>query len=375
MFTLGALIALMSPARLAALGHDILRAKIPMVLFALLWLWLAASYFWTSQDNPKTLIGILVYLPLLSIFAWSAGGVTQADRDMIVRAGIACVLILAILAGQEGIFKFPFYTAERGPVKNGAELIAVRHTLGGAGAALAVLLWPAVAALDKRGGRAHFILLIPIALAIVISRYSHTSSIILAVIVGSFCYIAARAFPRIMIVLSGLAIIEFLLAAPRLANLLKYIPDSVERLLPVSYKMRLEIWQNTAAMIAQKPLLGWGVDASKTFKQAHVYADVGARDIIPWHPHNVALHLWLEIGLVGVALVAALVLVLTLSLVRGLSHDHKATAGAVGGLGAFCVFAGVSFGAWQAWFLSSGFAAAALIIALVKKREGGRDAS
>jgi amino acid permease len=79
--------------------------------------------------------------------------------------------------------------------------------------------------------------------------------------------------------------------------------------------------------------------------------------------------LWLETGLVGVGLLVAAVLALTLSLFRTLGHDRLAAAGAVGAIGAFCVFAGVSFGVWQAWFLSLGFAAAGLVTAL-KAREG-----
>jgi O-antigen ligase len=156
--------------------------------------------------------------------------------------------------------------------------------------------------------------------------------------------------------------------------LLKYIPNSLREMLPPSYRMRLEIWHNAAGLIEQKPWFGWGLDSSKTFTQTYNYTGIGPAAIIPWHPHNVALHIWLESGLVGAALMSAVVLALTLSLVRGLSHDRKATAGAVGAIGAFCVFAGVSFGVWQAWFLSCGFAAAGLVAALAKKREGGRNA-
>ncbi len=368
-FAFAGFIAILQPARLRALGAAAMRGGAPVLFFVLFWIWLGLTGLWSTQHNPKTLIGVLVYLPTLLLFAWSAGGDNQADKDLVLRAGIVCVIVLSFLAAQEGVFHFPFYMAERGPIDDFHKLTSARHTLAGAGSALAILLWPVVAALDRKGGRAYLVLLIPIALTFVVGRYSHASAIIVALGVGGVCYLAARAYPRVMIIVTGLMIAEILLAAPRLANLLKYIPASVQDLLPASYHHRLEIWQNAARLIEQKPWFGWGLDASKTFTQAYNYTDIGVSRLIPWHPHNAALHLWLETGLVGAALLSALVLVLTLSLVRSLSHDNKATAGAVGAIGAFCVFAFVSFGVWQAWFLSCGFAAAGLVTALVKRRE------
>jgi O-antigen ligase len=373
-FVLGALVACLDSGRLKKLSVAIKKGGVPLFFFALFWAWLGVTAFWSPQTNPKTLIAVLIYLPTLLLFTWSANGDNEADRAMIVRAGIACVFVLALLVAQEGVFRFPFYTAERGPIDKPGELTSARHTLAGAGSALAVLLWPAIAALDRKGGRAYLVLLIPIALTVAVARYSHASSILLALMVGGVCYLAARAYPRVMIIVAGLTIVEILLAAPRIASALKYIPPSVQELLPGSYRHRMEIWQNAATLIEQKPWFGWGLDAAKTFTQAHNYISIGQARLIPWHPHNAPLHLWLETGLVGAGLASALVLALTLSLVRGLSHDNKATAGAVGAIGAFCVFAGVSFGIWQAWFLSAGFAAAGLVTALVKKREGGRDA-
>ena len=151
-------------------------------------------------------------------------------------------------------------------------------------------------------------------------------------------------------------------------------PDHCEEvgILPLEF---VEIWKNAAGLIAQKPWFGWGMDAAKTFRQPHDYGIMGVHSLIPWHPHNAALHIWLETGLVGAGLISALVLALTLSIVRGLGHDRRAIAGTVASIGAFCVFACVSFGIWQAWFLSTGFAAAGLIAALSAKRDGDTNAA
>ena len=66
----------------------------------------------------------------------------------------------------------------------------------------------------------------------------------------------------------------------------------------ISAGHRLLIWSFTGDRIAERPLTGWGLDASRAIP--------GGRDPIrpgeawmPLHPHNAALQLWLELGAPG----------------------------------------------------------------------------
>lgn len=367
-----AAICAMSPARFNAMIADARKAPVTLALFVLLLAWISYSATWSRQTNPKTAIAIIAYLPLLATFVWCCKGDTKADRKLIVRAGMAFIILLSVWCVFESVMGFPFLLGSRPEGTEG--LYEARKSLSVTDAGLAVMIWPVVAAFDKQRGKAQLLVVVPILAAAITARLTGTSSIIVALLFGVVCYLAARAYPRTTLLIGGMTISSALLAAPRIANWLHLVPPSVERLLPASYYHRVEIWKNTAALIAQKPWMGWGMDASKTFREAHDYGPLGVHSLIPWHPHNAALHIWLETGLVGAGLISALVLALTLSIVRGLRHDRRAMAGAVAAMGAFCIFACVSFGVWQAWFLSTGFAAAGLIAALSSGRDGDTNA-
>ena len=85
--------------------------------------------------------------------------------------------------------------------------------------------------------------------------------------------------------------------------------------LPNSFIHRLLIWDFTLDRIAERPLFGWGLDTSRAIPGGTERRPV--RFIVPWsdrpithsdqnlplHPHNAALQVWLELGLMGVLVV------------------------------------------------------------------------
>lgn len=65
-------------------------------------------------------------------------------------------------------------------------------------------------------------------------------------------------------------------------------------LLP-SWTARIDIWSFTVQRALEKPWFGWGYEASRQFDPT-----------IPNHPHNMSLQAWLELGVPGLVLLAAL---------------------------------------------------------------------
>ena len=75
---------------------------------------------------------------------------------------------------------------------------------------------------------------------------------------------------------------------------------------------------------------------------------------IPLHPHNLVLQVWLELGVLGAVILAALLM----TVVRLINHeitDRLDLAVGYGTLVSSLVVAGIGFGAWQNWWLSSLF--------------------
>ena len=81
---------------------------------------------------------------------------------------------------------------------------------------------------------------------------------------------------------------------------------------PDSFIHRLVIWDFTLERVAERPLLGWGLDSSraipggKELRTTHYVVPWSDRPVthpnqkLPLHPHNAVLQIWLELGLAGV---------------------------------------------------------------------------
>ncbi|ONG47392.1 hypothetical protein BKE38_23525 [Pseudoroseomonas deserti] len=165
----------------------------------------------------------------------------------------------------------------------------------------------------------------------------------------------------------GLALAAIILATPPLLPaLLQKVAPVAERL-PPSAIHRLVIWHFGAGRAAERPLLGWGMEASRALpggddrpEAARLAAlgvtSPGLRDwfaqphvkLMPLHPHNGPLQLRLELGTVGSLLAAAAVMLLAMQ--AGLL---PLGAGVLGSLVSGYVTFLASFGAWQSWWLCS----------------------
>ncbi len=131
--------------------------------------------------------------------------------------------------------------------------------------------------------------------------------------------------------------------------------------LPKNWQHRLYIWQFAAEKIAERPFFGWGFDASRDIAGgSENVANFSA--VLPLHPHNAALQLWLELGVPGVAIVLVLLSHLFLGLARsGLGRARIALAAAMAI--AYLVIANIGFGVWQNWWLAVAWMMAAICIA------------
>jgi O-antigen ligase len=144
----------------------------------------------------------------------------------------------------------------------------------------------------------------------------------------------------------------------------------------VSAAHRLLIWDFVATRISERPLLGWGMEGSRAVpgRDAHPSPETLGRfrlsgpaagylpnaELLPLHPHNGALQIWLELGAIGAFVGAMLAFLLGRAATRA-ARPGVATAGAVTAM--------LSFGAWQEWWVGAELMAAAAVAGL--PRRGG----
>jgi exopolysaccharide production protein ExoQ len=104
--------------------------------------------------------------------------------------------------------------------------------------------------------------------------------------------------------------------------------------------------------------------------KTYLYSDAGKRygDALPLHPHNAILQVWLELGLPGIILYLGLGVFTIMSIVD--RHRSKfESAMMFGQFSTIMIIANLSFGIWQAWWISTIWVSAALMVMVSEKRQ------
>jgi O-antigen ligase len=173
--------------------------------------------------------------------------------------------------------------------------------------------------------------------------------------------------------LLGAALLLLVAALPLATPSFDRLP-AIDRAVPpvfLSGIHRLAIWRFTADRIAERPILGWGMDASRALPGGDRLVSELAPGVrlpayaqaLQLHPHDAALQWRVEIGLPGTVLCLA---ILAFALWRvgwraELAPGRRAAALAWAAVA--LVVASLSYGIWQAWWLSGLWLTAALLAA------------
>ena len=332
-----------------------------LALFA----WGAASALWALQ--PLKALGTSVQIGGFLLLGAAACRAVAADDDgakrRLMRAaccGLAAGLLLAALDHATG-------NAVRAAVRGLKEVPAHLH-FGLKPAASAMALWlPLVAAADLPRILRGSILAVGAAVLLLLPGETPKIAVVAAAAAGGAAMLAPRWTPRLLG--AGLAVAILLMPFALGPVLARGVP--ADGLAP-SAAHRLLIWDFVSTRIAERPVLGWGMEASRAvpgrdtnpspeaLERFRLAYPVALRwELLPLHPHNGALQLWLELGLPGALLGAALAFLLGLAAARA---ARPAVATAM--LAAGAVTAMLSFGAWQEWWVGAELMAAAAIAGL-----------
>jgi O-antigen ligase len=217
---------------------------------------------------------------------------------------------------------------------------------------LVVLLWPLLALAVARRQSYLGLLLLPVLLA---TAAGDSETAILGAIIGVVVLPLAVVAP-VVVRKAGLVLTLLALAvSPFVGTLAKHaLGATLHKVLANAHSDdRVNIWLSFEAMVQQKWLLGNGFGASLNLQNAAA-AKLIKPELVTLlgasHPHNAFLQLWVELGLVGALLFAALTVIL-FSAVSRMVQQLQPYA-----LTCIAVVAGialVSHGAWQAWWMAT----------------------
>jgi O-antigen ligase len=129
---------------------------------------------------------------------------------------------------------------------------------------------------------------------------------------------------------------------------------------------RLEIWDYVARYALNNPLYGFGLEATRAIENfdSHEIFKSGTTIL---HPHNFALQLWIEFGLIGATIGAAWLgaLVYLISKQRSILSQRICLATLIATLS----IASMGYGIWQGWWIGMLFYVCATIIVTLKTIE------
>ena len=314
--------------------------------------WASLSFLWSPHDDPQQIPKLLFGVPLYALFAVRVGLQTG-----VWRARIEAALVFFVFASGLFFF-FEAMTEGSGTLayKAGAEglgdidrdvMFAVNRSLGHGVAPLLLVAGPAVLLSWKKGGP---LLAGMLAGLVLLAAFSFEMQVNAAgFVLASIGMTLAWFFPRhiLAITFGGLAGI-FLIMPLILPGFVDLMPDSVRERLPLSWLWRLEIWSFASESVAQAPWFGHGLDASRTISAV---IDIPGFEVeaIPLHPHNAALHVWLETGLVGVALFSVMLIGFGERLNASRSLPRIQVMAIVWVVWVYASLLLFSYGVWQEW--------------------------
>ncbi len=339
-------------------------ARAPTIIIALAVIWSATSFIWSIDPSLLSIVKLarLAALLLAGLVlvdcarAMRPEEVRIFEKCMFFGFGLAIVVLVVDLTTNALILRsFIGKSGEWGGV-------SFRYNRGTT--VMALMLWPVVLAATRRS--------LWLAAAIWAGTFAvialfDSNAAKLGVLGGGLCVALSGFSPRRMASFAAAGIVAVMLATPFSLGWVNAIKEAPIGTLPIpnSSHHRLLIWKFTADRIAERPVLGWGFNSSRSIPGNK--KDIAfASPALPLHPHNAWLQWTLELGVVGALLGAAIMAWLCLR-ARAEDFDWRETGATLGLVVATFLISGVAYGIWQSWWIGTMFFAASFLAASVKR--------
>ena len=310
--------------------------------------WCALSLVWDVNpgSGARKLVDIVLVAVSLLALLGLAGRLNEEQSRRLSWALFGGMLAGLLLLAIETLFDFPLYRAVMGNNVKLEDLVEAKRSAD----ALPLLVWPASLAL-VRLGRPWLGALLAVVFAvacITLKASSATLGMALSLVAFAACFASTVWVRRFLIAATVLAF-AFILPLSILAydhggTTAPWIKHSGQH--------RVEIWHFAAQRTLERPLFGWGFNASRYVPNGNAISQFlpPGQSLIPLHPHDAFLQVWLEIGAVGTIIVAGILLLGLTAIKQWPAAVARFT---LPGYAAGLVIAGLAFGIWQSWWMAT----------------------
>lgn len=278
-----------------------------LLTFSAFFIWALLSSTWSIEPYASFKYWLRVFLIVLSavVLFVIAGRINK--KDSWVRIFLPAFAIGVLLMAYEYYTKLSITTFFRSLLSSGETGELILDNMNKSACFLALLTWPVICSVffgvkDKAKRISTIILLLLASFFMIVKLESVSAQIsfLCAAMTFFFVLMTKKRFnwliPLSVILVS--LVIPFAAKKMEPYELLERYPH-----IPDSGAHRLFIWNFAADKASEKPILGWGFKASRYVPDGRNKVTVdGAlykRELLPSHPHNGILQIWLELGLVG----------------------------------------------------------------------------
>ncbi len=326
-------------------------------LLAALVIWGAISATWSivpdrsaSQALRLLLIAAGTTFLLSGALSLDTAGRKNLEIFLITGVGLGLLFMLFELA-TGGLVHGALNGFEKNPVQNLFEL-------NRASSVVSIAAWVAIIPAWRRFGWVGAAVLVLVS-GFVIWQLQPGSPF-LAITVGAGFFAVAWFAPSLAMIALLATVAAALVMIPFMAELTPIVTELIRALGFTEFSLlhRIAIWEFASERLLAQPIVGWGLDASRSIGSGQMVGvddapNLGARavDVLPLHPHNALIQVWLELGVLGALIVAGLFASIILAIWRGVMGRLERAA-AFAAVAAAFVNAELSFGIWQGWWLS-----------------------
>ncbi len=341
------------------------------LLIAACALWAAASALWAEQ--PRLVWSALAQFTVMSLAGLALMSLDHAldakarrDIETGLLAGVAIAWLLLAAEWASGLLlersiAARFFVREAYPA----------FIFNRGAAMLALLAWPAALIASRRFGPWSGVATV-LAIVVLLTQFESMAAL-LGLAGGGIVALCALRRPRATALALAVVLAAGTFAAPWIVRVPTGEVVAARGDVSISITHRIKIWRFVSDAIAERAALGWGLNAARELPgrlapggEMRIAASTEESSL---HPHNVFLQVWVELGVVGAALLTLLLLHAVRAAHRLAGPDgggRNEAAMALGTLTAGCLVAATGYGIWQAWWLAGLWLAAAFVGALAR---------
>lgn len=277
--------------------------------------WISIASLWSI--NPIEALKLDLRLVGVTIAGLLLLNAVEA-QDQETKRSIAKALLIGVILASMFLLVESLLNAPITKTLKGKELDAAMNLsrFNRGASFLGISLWVVFAIYSKKLSLV-WKFLFPI-LPVALLYFAPSESSLLAVVLAATWYLVFFVFPNVGFRVLPVFMIISVLSMPLVTRYVEPLYDAESsQSIPFSAKHRFFIWDFVSSQILENPIRGWGFDSARDYPnngiENYVHVDAKGNEraldgrIISLHPHNFALQVWLELGLIGAVLVSVII--------------------------------------------------------------------